>query len=162
MNLVQFAKMLGVATDGKAMQALRTELPDEEVNIKARITAPRELGNHVGDYKYSYGYFGNEDEAQVFLEFTFNTKDFFKPENLALPEAAKATSSAGLLKQVLKINYEGKGEYGVASANEGTNPDRPGIKSEGPKFYSVGLSAAAMEKFINSAISVSVLEYNIP
>lgn len=162
MNLVQFAKMLGVATVGKAMRALRTELPDENVNIKARITAPRELGNHVGDYKYSYGYFGNENEAQAFLEFTFNAKDFFKPENLALPETAKATSNTGFLKQVLKTTYAGKGEYAVSSANEGTNPDRPGIKSEGPKFYSVGLSAPAMEKFINSSISVSVLEYNIP
>jgi hypothetical protein len=156
MNLDRFAEMVGVDPAGRTPGVVVRELPNENTNIKTKITDSKKPGNHLGDFKQARSYFGNGNEAQAMVEVRYDVSTFFNPANLALP-------AAGLddLKAVLAAKFPGR-VYAVASAGEGLNAAVPGLKSENRGLYSVGLSAPAMRVFINNATSVKVLEYHIP
>jgi hypothetical protein len=114
------------------------------------------VGQHTGDYKQALSYFGNANEAQVLVEYTFDVKTFFKPENLALPKRGLDD-----LRNVLETKFPDS-VYEQASQDQGTHANRPGLKAENRGAYSVGLSNAAMAKFVANAKSIKVLEYHMP
>lgn len=156
MKFADFAEMLGVDPSGRTAVQVVRDLPLEGATIKTRIRDTSKLGNHAGDYKQARSYFGNSNEAQALLEFTFDAAIFFSPDNLALPREGMDD-----LKAVLAAQFPNR-VYQEASAAEGTHGDRPGIKSEERGLYSIGLSTPAMAKFIAIASSIKVLEYHIP
>jgi hypothetical protein len=157
MGFANFAEMLGVDPGGKTTRQVVRQLPYENTNIKDRISDTTKLGNHAGDYKQAWSYFGNANEAQVFLEFKFDVSTFFSPDNLALPK-----DGSDDLKTVLANKFKNRVYQQTTNQAEGTHANLPGIKSENRGLYSVGLSTPAMAKFIANASSVKVLQYHIP
>lgn len=150
---------------GELKELLKTEgqttdptLPNKNDEIKALIRSPKKLGDHVGDYKQARSYFKmvgkpEDDRGQALLQFTLGA-DFFKPSSVALP-AAKS-----IFKEALVAKFGGG--YAQSSRDQGLHDDMPGLKSESRGLYSVGLSAAGAEKFLNQCSSVKVIEIRLP
>jgi len=156
MKFTKFAEMLGIAPGGRSAEQLYTYFPEEKQNIKRLIRDTTKLGKHAGDFKQALSYFGNGADAQVMLEFTFDTNTFFNPANLALPAAGVDD-----LRTVLTNKFSDS-VFPTANPHEGTHKDMPGVKSEARGVYSIGLSPTAMGVFITNAKSIKVVEYYIP
>jgi hypothetical protein len=153
MSLEELKNML--KTEG---QTTEPTLPAKDAEIKTLIKSPRKLGNHVGDYKQARSYFKvvgkkEDDKGQALLQFTLSAS-FFRPSSVALPAAQS------VFKEALVAKFGD--EYQVSSRDQGLHDEIPGLKSESRGLYSVGLSAAAAEKFLGQCTSVKVIDIRIP
>ncbi|MEH1794112.1 eCIS core domain-containing protein [Nostoc sp.] len=100
------------------------------------------LSGHLGDFKQAQNYlYRKSPEPKVLIEFTLRPgaeRDLFNTGIMAFPDV-KGKTVPNLIKSTL-IQEGTSDSFAKASTNEGTAPDKVGIKSEGGEAgFSLGI-----------------------
>ncbi|MEH2073062.1 MAG: DUF4157 domain-containing protein [Nostoc sp.] len=100
------------------------------------------LSGHLGDFKQAQNYlYRKSPEPKVLIEFTLRPgaeRDLFNTGIMAFPDV-KGNTVPNLIKSTL-IQEGTSDSFAKASTNEGTAPDKVGIKSEGGEAgFSLGI-----------------------
>ncbi|MBN3960849.1 DUF4157 domain-containing protein [Nostoc sp. NMS8] len=119
------------------------------------------LSGHLGDFKQAQNYlYRKSPEPKVLVEFTLRPgaeRELFSSGIMAFPDV-KGKTVPNLIKSTL-IKEGGSDSFAKASTNEGTAPDKVGVKSEGGEAgFSLGIGGGTSpEVFMGLVANMSVI-----
>ncbi|MEH2154073.1 hypothetical protein [Nostoc sp.] len=119
------------------------------------------LSGHLGDFKQAQNYlYRKSPEPKVLVEFTLRPgaeRELFSSAIMAFPDV-KGKTVPNTIKNTL-IKEGGSDSFAKASTNEGTAPDKVGVKSEGGEAgFSLGIGGGTSpEVFMGLVANMSVV-----
>ncbi|ODG98918.1 hypothetical protein A4S05_06825 [Nostoc sp. KVJ20] len=119
------------------------------------------LSGHLGDFKQAQNYlYRKSPEPKVLVEFTLRPgaeRELFSSSIMAFPDV-KGRTVPNMIKSTL-IKEGGSDSFAKASTNEGTAPDKVGVKSEGGEAgFSLGIGGGTSpEVFMRLVANMSVI-----
>lgn len=119
------------------------------------------LSGHLGDFKQAQNYlYRKSPEPKVLIEFTLHPgaeRDLFSSGIMAFPDV-KGKTVPNLIKSTL-IKEGMSDSFAKASTNEGTAPDKVGVKSEGGEAgFSLGIGGGtSAEVFMGLVAQMNVI-----